>query len=73
MAKKQQSLFGAGDASIIQAATKAAFADAPVSLAPVFKGISAGYQNMLNSSNSMFAYWLGFKRALEWLFLEDKK
>jgi hypothetical protein len=49
MAKKQQGLFGAGDASIIQAATKAAFADAPVSLAPVFKGISAGYQNMLNS------------------------
>ena len=49
MAKKQQSLFGAGDASIIQAATKAAFANAPVSLAPVFKGMATGYQNMLDS------------------------
>ena len=49
MAKKQQSLFGAGDANIIRAATGAAFADVPRSLAPVFKGISAGYQNMLNS------------------------
>jgi|TARA_Y100001938_G_C7901082_1_gene334698 hypothetical protein len=35
--------------------------------------IKKAHQNMLNSSNSMFAYWLGFKRALEWLFLEDKK
>ena len=49
MAKKQQGLFGAGDANIIRAATGAAFADAPVSLAPVFKGMTAGYQNMLNS------------------------
>jgi hypothetical protein len=35
--------------------------------------IKKAHVNMLNSSGSMFAYWLGFKRALEWIFLEDKK
>jgi hypothetical protein len=35
------------------------------------KKIKKAGENMLNSSGSMFVYWLGFKRALEWMFLED--
>ena len=37
--------------------------------------IKKAHQNMLSSdgNGNMFTYWLGFKRALEWLFLEDKK
>tara|TARA_R110000824_G_scaffold56642_6_gene154900 strand:+ start:669 stop:809 length:141 start_codon:yes stop_codon:yes gene_type:complete len=35
------------------------------------KKIKKATESMLNSSGSMFVYWLGFKRALEWLFLKD--
>jgi len=37
--------------------------------------IKKAKQNMFSSAGngSMFTYWLGFMRALEWLFLEDKK
>jgi hypothetical protein len=38
------------------------------------KKIKKAHENMLNSTGgSMFVYWLGFKRALEWIFLEDKR
>tara|TARA_R110002096_G_C14421074_1_gene709131 strand:+ start:344 stop:484 length:141 start_codon:yes stop_codon:yes gene_type:complete len=35
------------------------------------KKIKKAEENMLNSPGSIFIYWLGFKRALEWLFIKD--
>ena len=36
------------------------------------KKINKAKKEMVNSSAGVFAYWLGYQRALEWVLIKDE-
>ena len=36
------------------------------------KKINKAKKEMVNSSGGVFAYWLGYQRALEWVLIKDE-